>query len=76
MQIRDGRNMARRLQVVLRYLRRYALPIAIFCGVLGRLIILPDDSRWWLELGGTVAITLVIYLLLHKDGVTRHTTTR
>lgn len=62
--------------MVLRFLRRYALFIAIFSGVIGRLLILPDDSRWWLELGVTVAITLMIYLLLHKDGVTRHTTKR
>ena len=62
--------------MVLRLLRRYALFIAIFSGVIGRLLILPDDSRWWLELGVTVAITLAIYLLLHKDGVTRHTIKR
>ena len=62
--------------MVVRFLRRYALFVAIFSGVIGRRLILPDDSQWWLELGVTVAITLAIYLLLHKDGVTQHTLTR
>lgn len=62
--------------MVLKFLQRHALVVAILGGLIGRRLILPGDSRWWLELGVTMAITLPICLLLHKDGVTRHTTKR
>jgi len=66
----------RRREVILRFLHRYAVFIAIVCGLAGYRLILPDNSPWWLELGVALGITFPISLLLHKDGVTRHTTKR
>ena len=57
--------------MIVRFLQRYAGFVAPFAGLVGYDLLLPDNSAWWIELGTGLAITVTVFLLLYKRGVTR-----
>lgn len=59
--------------MILRFLQRYAGLFAMLAGIIAYRLILPDDARWWLKFGTGLAVTIPVYLLLYKYGITRHT---
>ena len=56
--------------IVLYFLQRYALFFSILAGLTTNRLVLPKDAAWWLAYPFALSITLVVYLLLYKDGVT------
>ena len=58
--------------MIVRFVQRYASFFAILAGLISYRLILPDDARWWVELATALAVTIGVYLLLSKVGVTGH----
>lgn len=58
--------------MIFRFFQRYAGRLAVLAGSIGYRLLLPDNSPWWQELGTGLAITVAIYLLLYRYGVTRN----
>jgi hypothetical protein len=56
--------------VIILFFQRFATFFAILTGMIAHRVALPDDSPWWLDLAVGLPITVGVYLLLHKDGVT------
>jgi hypothetical protein len=56
--------------MIVRFVQRWASFFAILAGLISYRLILPDDTRWWVELATALAVTIGVYLLLSKAGVT------
>lgn len=56
--------------MIVRFVQRWALFFALLVGGLAYRFLLPNDAPMWLEIAVYVSVTLVVYLLLYKDGVT------
>jgi hypothetical protein len=56
--------------VIIRFFQRWAFVFAILTGSIVYHIVLPDDSPRWLEVGVMLPVAVVVYMLLHKNGVT------
>ena len=55
----------------MRFLHRYAGIVSVLLGATAYKLVLPDGSPWWLKLGVGLAVTIPIYLMLFRFGVTR-----
>lgn len=55
---------------VVRFFQRYAHFFAGLAGLIGYRLILPDDSPKWLEVAVLIAVSIAVYQLLFKYGVT------
>jgi hypothetical protein len=56
--------------VIIYFFQRYASFFAILAGLTAYRLVVPEDAARWLELSVALSITLVVYLLLYKDGTT------
>lgn len=56
--------------MILRFFQRWAMLFAILAGSIIHRTVLPEHLPLWLEYGVTLVSTGLVYLVLHKDGVT------
>ena len=56
--------------MVVHFFQRYALFFSILTAAVTRRIVLPDDAGIWASLAVGIAVGLIVFLLLYKDGVT------
>jgi hypothetical protein len=52
------------------FVQRWAFLIAMLAGSITYSLLLPDDAPMWLELVVWLGVSIPLYLLLYKDGVT------
>lgn len=58
--------------MILYIFHRYAFLIALAIGLIVPPLILPDDAKSWVKFGVMLPLSLLIYWLLYKDGITEN----